>query len=87
MKTKQLLTTTLIVLSLSYMVINLNSNEKMKIENNYEYVENDPLNARVYTLDNGLKVYLTSYDDAPRIQTNIAGKSLVVKMILQMLLV
>ena len=34
----------------------------MKIENNYEYVENDPLNARVYTLDNGLKVYLTSYD-------------------------
>ena len=62
MKTKQLLTITLIVLSLSYMMINLNSNEKMKIENNYEYVENDPLNARVYTLDNGLKVYLTSYD-------------------------
>ena len=26
------------------MIINLNSNEKMKIENNYEYVENDPLN-------------------------------------------
>ena len=54
------------------MAINLNSNEKMKIENNYEYVENDPLNARVYTLDNGLKVYLTSYTDTPRIQTNIA---------------
>ena len=47
----------------------------MKIENNYEYVENDPLNARVYTLDNGLKVYLSSYDDAPRIQTNIAVRA------------
>ena len=44
MKTKQLLTTTLILLSLSFIWINLNSNEKMKIENNYEYVENDPLN-------------------------------------------
>ena len=82
MKTKQLLTITLIVLSLSYMMINLNSNEKMKIENNYEYVENDPLNARVYTLDNGLKVYLTSYVDAPRVQTNIAVRASVVKMIL-----
>ncbi|MAO72429.1 MAG: peptidase M16 [Flavobacteriales bacterium] len=75
MKPKQLLTITLIVLSLSYMAINLNSNEKMKIENNYEYVENDPLNARVYTLDNGLKVYLTSYADAPRVQTNIAVRA------------
>ena len=37
----------------------------------YETVKNDPLNARVYTLDNGLKVYLTVYKDAPRIQTYI----------------
>ena len=73
MKKKQLLTiTTLIILSSILYGNNINSNEKMKIENNYEYVENDPLNARVYTLDNGLKVYLTSYDDAPRVQTNIA---------------
>ena len=46
-----------------------------KIENNYEAVEGDPLNARVYTLDNGLKVYLTSYADAPRVQTNIAVRA------------
>jgi predicted Zn-dependent peptidase len=39
---------------------------------NYEYVENDPTNARIYTLDNGLKVYLTDYEDKPRIQTYIA---------------
>ncbi|MCL2683469.1 MAG: insulinase family protein [Bacteroidales bacterium] len=37
----------------------------------YETCPNDPLNARIYTLDNGLKVYLTVYKDAPRIQTFI----------------
>ncbi len=37
----------------------------------YETVPNDPLKARIYTLDNGLKVYLTVYKDAPRIQTFI----------------
>lgn len=38
----------------------------------YETVENDPLNARIYTLQNGLKVYMTINKDAPRIQTYIA---------------
>jgi predicted Zn-dependent peptidase len=38
----------------------------------YETVPNDPLNARIYTLDNGLKVYMTVNKDAPRIQTYIA---------------
>ena len=37
----------------------------------YEVVKGDPLNARIYTLDNGLKVYLSVYKDAPRIQTCI----------------
>ncbi|MEO8665486.1 MAG: insulinase family protein [Ignavibacteria bacterium] len=37
----------------------------------YEVVENDPLKARIYTLDNGLKVYLTQNKDEPRIQTYI----------------
>ena len=39
---------------------------------NYEYVENDPMNSRIYTLDNGLKVYMSINKDAPRIQTYIA---------------
>lgn len=34
----------------------------------YEYVEGDPMKTRIYTLDNGLKVYLSHYADAPRIQ-------------------
>ncbi|UII22604.1 M16 family metallopeptidase [Fulvivirga ligni] len=32
----------------------------------YEYVTSDPSNTRIYTLDNGLKVYLSVYKDAPR---------------------
>lgn len=38
----------------------------------YETVEGDPLKARIYTLDNGLKIYLTVNKDQPRIQTYIA---------------
>ena len=32
----------------------------------YETVPNDPLQARIYTLDNGLKVYMTVNKDEPR---------------------
>ena len=42
---------------------------------NYEYALNDPLNARIYTLRNGMKVYLSVYKNAPRIQTYIAVKA------------
>ncbi len=43
----------------------------------YKYVSvpNDPMNTRIYTLDNGLTVYLTVYKDAPRIQTYIATRA------------
>ena len=41
----------------------------------YEYVSNDPLKVRIYTLSNGLKVYLSDYEDAPRIQTYIAVRT------------
>ncbi len=37
----------------------------------YEIVEGDPTKTRVYTLANGLTVYLSVYKDAPRIQTLI----------------
>ncbi len=43
-----------------------------KGEYSYQTVKNDPLNARIYTLDNGLKVYLTVNKEQPRIQTYIA---------------
>jgi len=41
----------------------------------YDSVAGDPLRARIYTLDNGLKVYTTVYKDAPRIQTYIAVRA------------
>lgn len=37
----------------------------------YETVKNDQAGVRVYTLKNGLKVYLAKNEDAPRIQTYI----------------
>jgi predicted Zn-dependent peptidase len=44
-------------------------------EYKYQTVEGDPLKARIYTLDNGLTVYLSDYDDAPRIQTYLAVRA------------
>ncbi len=41
----------------------------------YQRVEEDPMKARIYTLDNGLKVYLTVNKDEPRIQTFIPVKA------------
>ncbi|WP_056928734.1 M16 family metallopeptidase [Candidatus Symbiothrix dinenymphae] len=41
----------------------------------YEEVTNDPYKARVYTLKNGLKVYLSKNTDEPRIQTVIAVRA------------
>lgn len=38
---------------------------------NYETVENDPTGLRLYTLDNGLKVYLSQNRDEPTIQAFI----------------
>ncbi len=74
MKPKQILTFALIIGAIAYFALNATKQMK-KIENNYEEVKNDPLKARIYTLDNGLKVYLTSYADAPRVQTNIAVRA------------
>jgi predicted Zn-dependent peptidase len=38
----------------------------------YEEIKGDPLKARIYTLDNGLKIYTTVNKETPRIQTCIA---------------
>ena len=40
----------------------------------YETVSGDPLETKIYTLDNGLKVYMSVNDEAPRIKTNIVVK-------------
>ena len=40
----------------------------------YETVKGDPLGTKIYTLDNGLKVYMSVNKETPRIQTYIAVK-------------
>ena len=72
MKTK--LTYILIIAMIAVLGYNVNK-EMGKIENQYESVKNDPLNTKIYTLDNGLKVYLSVYKDAPRVQTYIAVRA------------
>ena len=40
--------------------------------NKYETVKGDPLETKIYTLDNGLKVFMSVNREQPRIQTYIA---------------
>ena len=42
---------------------------------NYDTVSGDPMNTRIYTLENGLKVYLSVNKEQPRIQTFIAVRT------------
>jgi zinc protease len=41
----------------------------------YTSVPGDPMETRIYTLDNGLQVWLSRNTDAPRVQTNIAVRA------------
>ena len=38
----------------------------------YESIPNDPMQTRIYTLKNGLKIYLSVNKEKPRVQTYIA---------------
>ncbi len=44
-------------------------------KHDYESVKGDPMQTRIYTLKNGLKVYLSVNKDEPRIQANIAVRT------------
>ncbi|MEQ9405860.1 MAG: insulinase family protein [Cyclobacteriaceae bacterium] len=41
----------------------------------YEYVTGDATKTRIYTLDNGLKVYLSDYENAPRVHVFMPVKA------------
>src|ERR1700754_3049894 len=55
----------------------LTSCKEKQAESRYQYesVANDPLNARIYTLKNGLKVYISVNSREPRVQTYIAVRA------------
>ena len=70
---KEIITFSLIISLLAYLYIsNINNDNSTKYKYEYETVENDPLSTLIYTLDNGLKIYMSINKDEPRIQTNIA---------------
>jgi predicted Zn-dependent peptidase len=58
-------------LLLASFAILLTASCSTKPEYAYESVSGDPLQTRIYTLENGLKVYLSVNKDKPRIQTFI----------------
>lgn len=77
MKVKSILASTFLTVSMLFIMAcggeeKKNSNTTPK---EYETVENDPTNTRIYTLDNGLKVYLSVNEEAPRVQTSIAVRA------------
>ena len=49
--------------------------DKTVIKIPYKVFENDPTGLRLYTLENGMKVYLSKNTDAPKIETLIAVKA------------
>jgi len=60
-----------IILSLAAIAVTSVSAKDYK----YQTFDNDLLKTRIYTLDNGLKVYLSVNDEKPRIQTYIAVRT------------
>ncbi len=72
----------LIFVFLVSMIVSCGQESKYKTETHtdangytYETVTGDALKTRIYTLDNGLKVYLSVNKDEPRIQTLIAVRA------------
>ena len=65
--------TTCLILGITTMNAQTTTTEKKKDSQGYSYevVKNDKTGVRVYTLKNGLKVYLVQNKDEPRIQTYI----------------
>ena len=61
-----------LLLFLGLVMLGMNSQAK---EYKYETVPGDMMKTRIYTLDNGLKVYLSANPEKPRIQTYIAVRT------------
>ena len=67
---------TLVIASLVFFIVSCDGDTKTEKKEAYKYeyetVEGDALNTFIYTLGNGLKIYMSVNKDEPRIQTNIA---------------
>lgn len=67
----RLLKTSRLLIFILCIILNCNAQNKYI----YKSINNDPLKARIYTLDNGLKVYLTVNNSAPQIKAVIGVKA------------
>lgn len=72
----------LILASIAFLITACSPKEKYQVSEHtdangyvYQTVSDDPLNARIYTLDNGLKVFLTINNEEPRIATLIGVRA------------
>lgn len=73
---KHLLGVFSLLLLFSLFIVSCGSSDETQTNSrSYIEVENDPLETRIYELENGLKVYLSVNRDEPRIQTNIAVRA------------
>ena len=64
-----------IVRTMMVLLMVMVSSSALAKEYRYEIVPGDPMKTRIYTLDNGLKVYLSVNKEKPRMQTMIAVKT------------
>ena len=66
----------LVLIAIVLFTVSCGENKKSETKKSYKYeyetVEGDLLNTHIYTLENGLKIYMSVNKDEPRIQTNIA---------------
>lgn len=72
----------LLFLATAFLYISCGQGEKFAVKTatdtngyTYEYVTNDPAQGRIYTLDNGLKVFLSVNKNEPRISTLIGVRA------------
>jgi predicted Zn-dependent peptidase len=70
----------IVIMTLSCLILFANDNFAVKTltdsnGNQYKVVENDPFGVREYTLENGLKVFLSENNEKPEISTMIAVKA------------
>ena len=63
------------IIGLSFIICHLSFSSASAQDYKYQTVAGDPMQSRIYTLKNGLKVYLTVYKEQPRIQTYIAVRT------------
>ena len=63
------------LLLIGFLCASIIGNLSVQAQTKYESYPNDPIKARIYTLDNGMKVYMSVYKDQPTIKITIATKA------------